>query len=80
MILIFPMIRRPRSRAFRHRKYDGEIASLDHAIGKVLEKLKEAGILDRTLIVVCGRPWEALGERREIDHGIFLYDNTMKVR
>jgi len=33
---------------FGNRKYDGEIAYMDHAIGKVLEKLKMAGILERT--------------------------------
>lgn len=59
--------------------YDGEIAYVDFAVGKVLEMLKEKGILDDTLIVVAGDHGEALGEHREIDHGLFLYEGTMRV-
>ncbi len=64
---------------YRGRKYDGEIAYVDHIIGKLLELLKGKGLLDRTLIVVAGDHGEALGEKKEIDHGLFLYDGTLKV-
>lgn len=64
---------------YRGRKYDGEIAYVDHVIGRLLELLKEKGLLDRTLIVVAGDHGEALGEKKEIDHGLFLYDGTLKV-
>jgi len=61
------------------RPYDGEIAFMDFIIGKILDKLREKNILDKTLIVVAGDHGEALGERREVDHGLFLYDNTLRV-
>ena len=61
------------------RPYDGEIAYMDHYLGETLETLKENNILEKTLIVVVGDHGEALGERREMDHGLFIYDNTLKV-
>lgn len=64
---------------YRGRNYDGEIAYVDHIIGRLLELLKNKGLLDRTLIVVAGDHGEALGEKKEIDHGLFLYDGTLKV-
>jgi arylsulfatase A-like enzyme/Flp pilus assembly protein TadD len=60
-------------------RYDGEIAYVDSALGKILDKLKAEGILDDTLIVVAGDHGEALGEHREIDHGLFLYEATTRV-
>jgi arylsulfatase A-like enzyme/Flp pilus assembly protein TadD len=64
---------------YGNRKYDGEIAYVDHVLGRLLEQLKDKGLLDRTLIVVAGDHGEALGEKKEIDHGLFLYDGTLKV-
>ena len=59
--------------------YDGEIAYMDSCLGKVLDRLRARGLLDRTLIVVAGDHGEALGEKGEVDHGVFIYDVTMKV-
>lgn len=59
--------------------YDGEIAFMDSELGRILAKLEEEGILDDTLIVVAGDHGEALGEHREIDHGLFLYEATTRV-
>lgn len=64
---------------YRDRKYDGEIAYVDLIIGKLLDLLEEKGLEDRTLIVVAGDHGEALGEKKEIDHGLFLYDGTLRV-
>lgn len=59
--------------------YDGEIAFMDSELGRVLDTLKEKGILDDTLIVVAGDHGEALGDHREIDHGLFLYEAAVRV-
>jgi arylsulfatase A-like enzyme/Flp pilus assembly protein TadD len=59
--------------------YDGEIAYMDSCFAKVLARLREKGLLERTLIVVAGDHGEALGEKGEVDHGVFIYDVTMKV-
>jgi arylsulfatase A-like enzyme/tetratricopeptide (TPR) repeat protein len=69
----------PFKESFPDRKYDGEIAYMDSAIGAVLENLKKAGIFDKTLIVVVGDHGEALGEHKEIEHGLFLYEAAMRV-
>jgi len=59
--------------------YDGEIAYMDSFIGRILDKLGEYAILDRTLIVVAGDHGEAFGEKQERGHGIFIYEGSMKV-
>jgi arylsulfatase A-like enzyme len=69
----------PFKESFPDRKYDGEIANMDSAIGVVIENLRKAGILDNTLIIVVGDHGEALGEHKEIEHGLFLYEASMRV-
>ena len=64
---------------FASEPYDGEIAYMDACFGKVLARLRDKGLLKRTLIVVAGDHGEALGEKGEVDHGVFIYDVTMKV-
>ncbi len=59
--------------------YDGEIAFMDHELGRIIDALKAKNVLDRTLIVLAGDHGESLGEHGESDHGIFIYDATMKV-
>ncbi len=64
---------------FADRPYDGEIAFTDYYLGKMIEKLREKGLLDRTLIVCVGDHGEALGEKNEVDHGLFIYDVSLRV-
>ena len=52
---------------------------MDACFGKVLARLREKGLLERTLIVVAGDHGEAFGEKGELGHGVFIYDVTMKV-
>ena len=59
--------------------YDGEIAYMDHYVGAVLARLKEKGILEKTLIVVAGDHGEGLGDKVETGHGIFIYEETLRV-
>jgi arylsulfatase A-like enzyme/Flp pilus assembly protein TadD len=61
------------------RPYDGEIAYMDHYVGAVIDALRAKGVLDRTLIVVAGDHGEGLGDKAETGHGIFLYDETLRV-
>jgi arylsulfatase A-like enzyme/Tfp pilus assembly protein PilF len=61
------------------RPYDGEIAYMDHYVGAVLNRLKAKGLLDKTLIVVAGDHGEGLGDKVETGHGIFLYEETLRV-
>ncbi len=59
--------------------YDGEIAYVDVWVGRVIEDLRRRGLLERTLVIVAGDHGEAFGEHGEQGHGIFCYQETLKV-
>lgn len=59
--------------------YSGEVAFADHGVGGVLEKLREMGLYDSTLIVITGDHGEMLGEHGEANHGFFIYESALKV-
>jgi arylsulfatase A-like enzyme/tetratricopeptide (TPR) repeat protein len=59
--------------------YDGEIAYVDELIGKVLDKLTEKAVLERTLIVIVGDHGESLGQHQENAHGFFIYDAATSI-
>ena len=59
--------------------YDGEIAYVDAALGKFLSWLRLRGLYDNALIAVMADHGEALGEHGETTHGVFLYDETIRV-
>jgi len=59
--------------------YDGEIAYVDAAVGKLLSWLRLRGLYDGALIAVMADHGEALGEHGETTHGVFLYDETIHV-
>jgi choline-sulfatase len=57
------------------RPYDAEIAYVDAELGKLLKPLDRS----RTAIVITSDHGEALGDHGEPDHGLFLYDATLRV-
>ena len=59
--------------------YDGEIAYMDQYVGAALDLLRERGLLAKTLIVAAGDHGEGLGDKVERGHGIFLYEETLRV-
>jgi arylsulfatase A-like enzyme/Flp pilus assembly protein TadD len=59
--------------------YGAEVAHVDSALGSFLDRLRERGLLDRTLVVVAGDHGESLGEHGELTHGTFAYDSTLSV-
>jgi arylsulfatase A-like enzyme/tetratricopeptide (TPR) repeat protein len=69
----------PFASTYAANRYDGEIAYMDQSIGKILAKLEELGVSERTLIIVTGDHGEGLGEHGESTHGMFLYSTTLKV-
>jgi arylsulfatase A-like enzyme/Flp pilus assembly protein TadD len=71
--------RAPEPFASRYEPYDAEVAYTDAMIGRLLEELRAARQLERTLVVVTGDHGESLGEHGERTHGVFAYDVTMKV-
>jgi arylsulfatase A-like enzyme/Flp pilus assembly protein TadD len=69
----------PYREQFPDDPYDGEIAYMDFYVGKILDKLRELGLLSNTLIILAGDHGEAFGEKQEKGHGIFIYEHTMRV-
>ena len=59
--------------------YDNEVAFADAALNRFLTRLRQAGALDDTLIVVTADHGEALGEHGEMTHSLFAYDTTLRV-
>jgi len=59
--------------------YDAEIAGVDRALGRVLDRLREDGQLDDTIVVVTADHGESLGEHGEKTHAVFVYDATIRV-
>jgi arylsulfatase A-like enzyme/thioredoxin-like negative regulator of GroEL len=59
--------------------YDGEIAYADASLGKLFTYLREKGLYDHTIIVMMSDHGESLGAHGESMHGIFLYDETIRV-
>jgi arylsulfatase A-like enzyme/Flp pilus assembly protein TadD len=69
----------PFASQFADNLYAGEIAYTDYCIGLVIDKLKELGLYDSTLIIITGDHGEMLGEHGEGDHGYFIYEGAIKV-
>jgi arylsulfatase A-like enzyme/Flp pilus assembly protein TadD len=59
--------------------YDGEVAYADAMLGRLVDRLRAATVLERTLIVVTADHGESLGDHGERTHGLFAYDATLAV-
>jgi arylsulfatase A-like enzyme/Tfp pilus assembly protein PilF len=64
---------------YPERQYDAEISFVDHCLGRILDNVEEAGLLERTIVVVTADHGEGLGDHGEDDHGLLAYDSTLKV-
>jgi len=76
--LAHPETDRPKALNSRD-KYDDEVHFMDSYIGKMLAALERTGLREKTLIVVAGDHGEAFGEHREFGHGIFCYEESLRV-
>jgi arylsulfatase A-like enzyme len=59
--------------------YDAEIAFNDAAFGLLLDKLRELGLYESTLIVLLSDHGEEFGEHHQMAHGKSLFDEQLKV-
>jgi arylsulfatase A-like enzyme/Flp pilus assembly protein TadD len=59
--------------------YAEEILYTDHCIKQVVDKLKEIGQYDSTLIIITGDHGEMFGEHMEMSHGYFVYRNVLRI-
>ncbi len=65
----------PFDAAYEANLYDGEIAYVDAALARLLEKIDS----DRTLVAVVGDHGEGLGQHDEFTHSYLTYDSTLHV-
>jgi choline-sulfatase len=59
--------------------YNGEIKYADAQVGRLLLALRTRKLYDGALIVVAADHGESLGAHGEQTHGVFLYDETIRV-
>ena len=67
---------------YRDRYVDPYLAAIayeDAQIARVISHLETRGLLTSTLIVVAGDHGESLGDHGEQSHGIFLYQEALRV-
>jgi choline-sulfatase len=67
---------------YANRYFDPYLAAIayeDAQIERVLSHLETRGLLNNTLIVVAGDHGESLGDHGEESHGIFLYQEALRV-
>jgi arylsulfatase A-like enzyme/Flp pilus assembly protein TadD len=62
---------------YRNNPYSGEVAYVDHSLGKLFDYLDSSELSDNTLVVLTGDHGESLGEHGEMTHGYFAYNSTL---
>jgi arylsulfatase A-like enzyme/Flp pilus assembly protein TadD len=70
---------RPPERFAALPPYDGEVALADEIVGTLFASLKKRGWYDHATIVVLADHGEGLGDHIEEEHGLFLYDEVIRV-
>jgi len=68
-----------RDRSCIENRYAAGIRMADDALKKVIERLEEQGVMDRTLLVITSDHGEELLDRGNIQHGKTLYEELVHV-
>jgi arylsulfatase A-like enzyme len=67
---------------FGHRgreRYDGEVAFVDHHLGRVLAALEKRPFASRTIVIITSDHGEAFGEHDLYRHGFELWEELVRV-
>lgn len=59
--------------------YDGEVAYADEIVGRLIAYLKKQQLYDESTIIVVGDHGESLGGHGEQEHGLLVFDDTIRV-
>lgn len=62
---------------YRDHLYEGEVAYVDLAMGKLFDYLNDSNLFDSTLVVFTGDHGESLGQHGEETHGFFAYNSSL---
>lgn len=60
-------------------RYDGDVAYMDHALGRLVDGLKARGLYGSTILVLTADHGEAFGEHGYIRHGRSFYQELMRI-
>jgi arylsulfatase A-like enzyme len=69
----------PAQRDHLVRLYDGNLAAVDHELGRVRALLEASGLLERTVLIVSADHGEALGEHGFIGHAPQVYEEAVHI-
>ena len=69
----------PPDRFAHYGPYNGEIAYADEIVGQLFDSLRARGLYDDALIILLSDHGEGLADHGEEEHGIFLYDEAIRV-
>ncbi len=61
------------------QRYDGEVAFVDHHVGRVLDALEKTLFYDRTVVIITSDHGEAFAEHGMIRHGFELWEELVHV-
>ncbi|HUT08811.1 MAG TPA: sulfatase-like hydrolase/transferase [Candidatus Latescibacteria bacterium] len=59
--------------------YSGEVAFVDAQLGRLFDSLEKSGALAKTIVIVTADHGEAFGEKDELRHGFFAYNDTIHI-
>lgn len=78
---IFDGTLKPEPRDIQHlvSLYDGNLAYVDHVVGRILAELKQLNLYERTVILVISDHGEALWEHGYQGHNIKLYEENIRI-
>jgi arylsulfatase A-like enzyme/Flp pilus assembly protein TadD len=70
---------RPPARFASYAPYDGEIAYSDELVGRFIQTLKDRNLYETATIVLLSDHGEGLGDHGELEHGLFIYDESIRI-
>ena len=59
--------------------YDAEVAYTDHVLGEFFQKLRDAGQLESTIVIVTSDHGEGFGEHGQFGHGGWLHETLLRI-
>jgi arylsulfatase A-like enzyme/Tfp pilus assembly protein PilF len=69
----------PPARFAEYPPYDGEIAYADEIVGRLVKYLKTHQLYDQSTIILVSDHGEGLGDHGEQEHGLFVYEEAVRV-
>ena len=60
-------------------RYSGEVAYTDNCIKGIIDKLKQLGLYDSTLIIITSDHGEMFYQHKEVTHGYYIYEGNVRI-